>query len=830
MLILLSGLGTAAAAATGLGSNVPGTRMEIRWPQFVAAGDIRLTQPPADSYQGLLLGNGDIGVSVFGGPELLTLQVGKNDIWDYRCPMDGKRPVKHSQFIAKYADPAKPPVSNYIWDPGADAWNTDIRETSTRPMPTIKPAGRIRFRNEQAVGARYVGRVGMWNAEARVDTGNGQPALRTFVSYPRNLIVALFDPGESGRFDIELARHKDATGTIPNGPEFGAKGRDLWLRYVFPGDPANYPNGFEYVMYGRVIGGESVTTETRADLARITQAKWRVGQVATDPVETVEGVSVAHVRSSRPVALLVAVVTTRDDARPLARARADVTSAERATLDALEKEHRSWWHNFWQRSLVQIPERPFLAENWVLSQYMLACSWRPGRIAPGLFGAWTWEDHPLFGNDYHWDYNMQQAVWGAYSSNHLEQAVAYNETALNLLPTAITDAKETYGIDGAKFFLTSYPRKYAHNPFPLLHYDKMMSLNGWVAHPVWWYYLYSQDKGFLREQAYPLMRACAAFYEGYLTHADDGRYDIWPTAAWDVDFTPHLVQNRNFPMDLSFIRYLMNACVSASEVLAVDEDKRPRWREIARDLRDYPTADTPDGAVFTAYPGSNSSYHFPLPAMMVFPGDDIGLGSPREKQDIARRTLAPMTYSGDEQLMKAVMRARLGIDDLDTFEKQLRATTRPNGTMSYGDQWFFWVHSAGNSIWLNENLLQSYDGLIRVAPVKLKTAARFAQLRAVGAFLVSGEIMPGGEVAYLAITSEAGKPCSLVAPWNEVRVRRWPEMRSVIARAEEGIVRFDTARGATYVVDTPSQPWEARPAVQVPGNGIDMTDLRTLKP
>ena len=698
----------------------PGTRMDVDWQALVSAQDITANTPAVDSYQGLLLGNGDIAVSLYGPPELLTLHVGKNDIWDYRAPMDAKRPRTHADFLRIYADPAKPAVGNYLFDRQADDWNVDIRETSLKPMPTSKPAGKIRFRNASLAGKGYIGGLHLWNADATAGPGGKHPTLRVRVSYPRNLIIAKYDPAGTGAFDIELARHKDSTGTIPNGPEFGVGGRDMWVRYKFPPDPANYPNGFEYVMYAHILGGDNVSIDIMPDFAKIMQGIWR-GQVATEPVETTEGAAVAHVRSTNPVTLLAAVATTRDDIHPFERAKSDLDQAQSDGTERLIEEHETWWHDFWERSFVYLPDKPFLNKIWSFSQYMLASCWRKGRIAPGLFGSWTWEDYPLFGNDYHWDYNMQQAVWGAYSSNHVEQAIPYNETVRALFPTAITDARETYGIEGAKYFLVSYPRQYEHNPFPLLHYDKMMSLNGWVTHPMWWYFLYSQDREYLKTQAYPVMRECARFYEKYLTRAADGKYDLWPTVAWDVDFTPHLKDNRNFPMDISFIRYLMNACVSASEILGVDEDLRTAWHNIAMNLRDYPTAETAEGRIFTAYEGSTSSYHFPLAVMMVFPGNDIGLHSSQAQIETARRTVAPMTYSGDEQLLKAMIRARLGVDDLDAFENQLKTTTRPNGTLGYAGQWFFWVHGAGNSIWLNENLLQSYDGQIQVAPVKLKT-------------------------------------------------------------------------------------------------------------
>ena len=122
------------------------------------------------------------------------------------------------------------------------------------------------------------------------------------------------------------------------------------------------------------------------------------------------------------------------------------------------------------------------------------------------------------------------------------------------------------------------------------------------------------------------------------------------------------------------------------------------------------------------------------------------------------------------------------------------------------------MHFLGWPVVVNESLVQSYTGQIRVAPVKLKNTARFARLRTEGAFLLSGEIQSGGKVSYLAITSEAGVPCNLVRPWDgPVRVRRLDSMEAVTVAEKDGVLTFPTAAGATYVVDRPDEPWEAQP-------------------
>lgn len=813
--ILVVALSSPTPAADVGSPSIPGTRMVVDWPKLINRQDISLEVLPNHPRDGLLMGNGDIGTSLYGPPELLTIHVGKNDLWDYRDPMDSQfRGHTHKEFLAKYADPDRPAIMGYRSesDSSDDLDNVQVARTWHIQMPTSKPGGKIRFRNKHRVDSRDRARLDLWNSEVTLSSPwRGAPSFRTFVARSRNVIVAQYFPSGRESFEIELARHKDTTGLIPTAPEFGSSGRDIWFRYRFPGDANTYPEGFEYVLYGRVLGAEEVHSTTEPEAAKIRQE--RRGRF----FEAIEGRSVAHVQSSMPVTLLVAVATTRDALDPFEHAKSDVSATEK-DLSTLTQAHRKWWQSYWQRSFVVLPGRDFLTQQWYMSQYLLACSWRAGKVAPGLFGCWAWQDFPHFGNDYHWDYNMQQAVWGAYSSNHLEETIAYNEAALSLLPTAQREARERYGMEGAKFFLISYPRNYTYNPFPYVHTDQMMSLNGFVAQPLWWYYQYSQDREFLRTRAYPLMRDCATFYEHYVTRAADGKYDIWPTAVWDIMLSPHLVHNKNCLLDLAYIRYLMKTCVAASELLDVDADRRPGWTRIAQNLRDYPTVETPNGKVFSAFEGVNPGFHFPVTAGAIFPGEDIGLHTPKPLREIATRTVQSMGYIDDgEWVLKAMAQVRLGLNRWDWYEKSTRNTRLPNGGLVIKNAAYsLWVHAFGWPIVINESLLQSYTGQLRVAPVTLETPARFANLRTVGAFLVAGEIAAGGRVAYLAITSEAGKTCTLVRPWTEaVRVREADTLQEVTLVESGQALTFPTAAGKTYVVDRPNEAWENLPLREI---------------
>jgi hypothetical protein len=615
--------------------------------------------------------------------------------------------------------------------------------------------------------------------------------MRTFVSYDRNVIVIRYVPFQKQRFDIELARHKDTTGSIPDGPKFGASGPDIWLRYRFPpSDP--YPNGFESVMYGRVLGGD-IRTEIQ------------------------DGQSVAHVTSSQPVTVLVALDTTRDSGVPLTRAQNDVNDAQRVGLAALIQEHRNAWHAFWRRSFVQIPNA-YLNRQWFLSSYHLASAARAGKIMPGLDGNWSWEDDPVWFAAYYWNTCTENLFYGTYSGNHLELTVPYNDTVFDLLPAARKEAREVFGMRGAKFPHTSYPHSKSNPTRLLLPYDWQMCETPWAVQPLWWYYLYSQDKDFLRRQGYPLLREVSMFFVDYLERARDGKFDLYPTFPPEMrGLYPAFKYNRNCIADLSLIKYVLKAAVAASKILDCDTSMRDGWKDIADNLRAYPTVEAPQGTVFVDVEGAPypyDTYNLPIPTMAIFPGEDIGLHSPPAVRATALRTFRALHEHPPEQgyIMLPMAGVRLGIDALSELETNTRIRSFLNGAVFTDNHRWIWAENFGAPIVINDSIIQSYTGQLRLAPVKIKGGVRFGTLRAVGAFLVSGELRPDGEVRYLTIASEAGLPCSLVKPWaGTVRVRLFPSMRAVVVKELEGSLIFETEKGSVYVVDRPDAPWEDEP-------------------
>ncbi len=97
---------------------------------------------------------------------------------------------------------------------------------------------------------------------------------------------------------------------------------------------------------------------------------------------------------------------------------------------------------------------------------------------------------------------------------------------------------------------------------------------------------------------------------------------------------------------------------------------------------------------------------------------------------------------------------------------------------------------------MNEALLQSYDGVIRVAPAAGKRTARFT-LHATNGFVVSGEIEKG-EVRWLCIVSQLGKPCKLENPWDKTCV--YKNGSEGCRPLEQGIQEFPTNKGDVIMI------------------------------
>src|ERR1019366_7999364 len=141
---------------------------------------------------------------------------------------------------------------------------------------------------------------------------------------------------------------------------------------------------------------------------------------------------------------------------------------------------------------------------------------------------------------------------------------------------------------------------------------------------------------------------------------------------------------------------------------------------------------------------------------------------------------------GNDLVWQPLARARLGMLDLNWFKREVRYCLTPLGMANdrlrqtggrYRDETAYdymmrmgvWTENRSLPAIVNECLMQSYDGVIRLFPntTNLGTAG-FRELRAAGAFLVSAT-WDGKAVAKVTLKSEKGSLARVANPWTSTK-------------------------------------------------------------
>ena len=378
---------------------------------------------------------------------------------------------------------------------------------------------------------------------------------------------------------------------------------------------------------------------------------------------------------------------------------------------------------------------------------------------------------------------------------------------------------------GANFPHTAYPVDMTTNPFPTPTWGWEICETPWSVQSLWWHYLYTQDKEYLRTRGFVPLKEASAFLAAYMRRPEahgkpwgDDRYHIFPTVPPELyGLMPGFKYNYDCLVDLTLVRFVFNAYLESVRVLKLEKPER----ELVRSVRDvlahfpeYPTADSPHGKVFVSVPGESSQivYNVPNPLMTVFPGEHHGLGSPPEMRQMLKRTYENQRNEGGNELVFLNLQAaRIGMLDLDKFRRQIEYCILPNGTCTdkvlqvwgryidttaydYMGRMGLWVENFSLPVVLAECLMQSYDGTIRLFPNwPREKDAEFTTLRAAGAFLVSSRLKDG-RVESVEIKSEAGCPLRVELPWKGgAKVERGGKVKSY----RGAVLELETIPGET---------------------------------
>jgi len=806
--------------------------------------------PTPNFFEGMLLGNGDIGVCVTVRPDALGLHLGKEDAWDIRVSEDHYRHVVHFNELVKMWERAsaeakgmgKPDMTflelNIPW---FREYTAKVTASYRKPWPRPWPCGivwihwdsrmvkvtrqsldvstgvlTIELEHDNLRGARRsLAIVCFVNWEAgHVSVSTSAVAPFVSVAYYPNLdddarlpAPAIDGRAQGGTAEFTCYQHFPASAPTDDAP-----------------NPAHSEKDKNFALCGRLAG--SWRLEGLAESQE--QLKQR-GIGRKDTYTRYEHRPRVFLRSAadQPFRLDLTLVTPRDHRNNVEHSQGEAIRLSAVPVAELRSAHEKGWAGFWSRSAIEFQDRE-LERMWYHNQYFLACCLREGKVAPGLFGNWmSGRIGTAWHGDYHMNYNTQQVFWGVFSSNHADQHYPYIELCENLLPLSESYAKEKFSLPGAFFPHTAYPVPSQTIPYPAPPWGYELCETPWTVQSLWWHYLYTQDREILR-RIYPLLRAATQFMAAYVKKGGDGKYHIIPSVSpenWG--FTVDFRLNRDCIIDLALTEFLLDATVEAARLLGEDAEERPKWAEIRANLAPYPKGRGPFGEVWVDVVDVPVEYVYNVPCTLapVFPGEQVGIGLREDQLEIARRTArAVRLEGGNDVVYQPFIRARLGMLDLEWFKREVRYCLLPFGVANdrvrqidgrYKDSTDFdfmmrmgvWIENLSLPGVLNECLMQSYTGTIRLFPNTQNLGpVRFQNLRAVGAFLVSAS-WNGKTESPVILLSEKGGNARLANPWEgaAIRVIQTPANRPVKVTMENNVAVIPTSPGGRYRVERVSQ-------------------------
>jgi hypothetical protein len=728
---------------------------------------------------GMLLGNGDIGV-VAGGSTTSSQRFyfGKSDFW------------------------------GSAWNSGHSTLVTAILSLGNLSItsPTASPNPGPVYRMTQDI----------LNAEVRstVQLGSATVSMRSWTSDSDNVFVtelstAAGSPAVTLNVGLNLPP-PDTHTTYPT--TVGATGGTIW---------ATRHNNFT----------SSTAFQTEDGIA-VTPVGVGFSHTATSG-STVTGTFVLSGGSTVELATAFRSDARQGSGGPSAAALASsavsaVNGLSSSSVAATLTNHRTWWQNFWLRSLVQLND-PRLMAYYYGALYVMGAASRPGRVPPGMNGSWVINDFTAFPR-YWMNYNFEAPFYGVASANHADLLLPYTVQQFAEAPFQQANFTARAGYKGVAYQRTFGPfQEFLTPPAPAtpagtknVHFVDQKSNASFGAMPAIMYYDYTQDQTFLRNQLYPHLKMIDAFWRDYATF-DGTHFNIQHSSAKEGG------DDLNPINDLAFMQRIEQFLITASQTLGVDQAMVPVWQnEIAR-LAPWPTMTVGGQTVYDlAQTMNNPTQTNPTNPFIVgdqpielegpvFPGELLNPGSDPAKLQIARNSLnqqAPWIANGTKSAFNGFPKTfteapRIqwpAADLLTKFDAAILHDWRTsNVTAAQGGGG---IETSGSIDGVDSMLMQSEGGVIRLfgdADWPTGKDAHFKRLLAKGAFLVSSEIK-SGLVTHVDLTSQVGGSVSVKDPWSTGT----PTVSTVDANGNvtgsvsytltNGIIQFATTAGQSYTI------------------------------